>query len=190
MLWKTVSLKARERLLVTFGRDVGGMLISSESGDVGTERAVKENEVSIGTSRRPLKGVEVAAAVSSGSSIALSRRGVLEPAGIAETSFPGLILNILEVSGGSPSLSGGEKTSIALGRVLRARRSTNEVGEGSEVVAEASGLMTLWTSREKKRTFCPVPGVFGSRRMDLTLLNVPSGPGVMEGVSRDWREVF
>jgi hypothetical protein len=105
------------------------------------------------------------------------------------------MLNILEVSCNSPSLrSGGEKTSIALGRGARARRSANEIGEGSEVVAEASGLMTLEASREKKRTFWPVPGVFGSRKMDLTLLNLPSDPrvteGVMEGVSRDGRDGF
>lgn len=36
------------------------------------------------------------------------------------------------------------------------------------VSIEISGLMTLYASREKKRTFCPVPGVLGSRRMERT----------------------
>jgi hypothetical protein len=96
--------------------------------------------------------------------MAVSSIGVLSPCGI---SFPGLKLNKLEVSASA-------KTSMAEGRATRARRSANEIGDGSDEDAEASGLMALRASREKKRTFWPVPGVFGSRRIDLTL---PSSEG-------------
>jgi len=189
MLWKTVSLNARERFLVIRGGDERGTLISSESEGLESGGATKENGVSAGISGIPLKGVEVAAAVSSMISIAVSRRGAPRPVGIAGTSFPGLILNKLEGSRNSPSLRGGEKTSIALRRGARARRSANVIPDGgSEGVPEVSEDMTLEASREKKRTFWPVPGVFGSRRIDLTLLYLPSVPGVMGAISRDGRD--
>lgn len=49
---------------------------------------------------------------------------------------------------------------------------------------DSSGLITLYASREKKRTFCPVPGVFGSRRIDRTEPSLLSIGESIEG--REW----
>lgn len=65
--------------------------------------------------------------------MAESSIGVLNPCGI---SFPGLKLNKLEVSASA-------NTSIAEGRATFAKRSANEIGDGSDVEAEASGVMAL-----------------------------------------------
>lgn len=129
IIWNTVSLSARERR-VRGGGEVGGTLMSPENVELVGDKA---KEGSAGISGRPLKGVEVSRGGPSGISMAVSSIGVLNPCGI---SIPGLRSNKFEESA-SPN------TSIAEGRATRARRSANEIGDGSEVEAEASGLMAL-----------------------------------------------
>lgn len=58
-------------------------------------------------------------------------------------------------------------------------------GGGSlEVSIDCSGLITLYASREKNLTFCPVPGVLGSRRMERTEPEIMSG-SINSGLSEE-----
>ena len=81
---------------------------------------------------------------------------------------------------------GGEKTSWRGGLegvlLLPLNRAPNDAGDGSlplPLALDTSGVITLYASREKKRTLCPVPGVWPSRRIERNELKRPSTVGVM-----------
>lgn len=106
-----------------------------------------------------------------GSSMALSSNGTLSSLmGMGGRSKSCERSNMFVSSGGGRGFiddgGGGEKTSWRGGRkgvLLPALyRAPNDEGEGSlplPLALDTSGVITLYASREKNRTLCPVPGV-------------------------------
>ena len=90
----------------------------------------------------------------------------------------------LSVSTTGANISVMEGRVAGFAGVLLARCSRCMKGMSVFVAMEVSGLMTWYASREKKRTFWPVPGVFGSRNIERTELYFGS-MGVRNGRESD-----